>query len=276
MLIFLKYISIVTLIATFGYAEIKQTITFAPLPIKNSTKNIQDFLPLNSYLEKKLSIKTKYIHKNNYQDIINSFKNGEIDIAYLGPLPFKALQQQYPHLKAMVSIKQNNKTTKYKCVLTKFKKDTIDTTKPIKIALTQPLSTCGFYMTNILLKEYLNIKLKEQKFQYLMSHTNAILSVTAGENTIAGVKDTIASKHKTIGMEVIAQSKPLAGFVLVANTKTLSTKDIKLIEETILNIDSKIYKSWQGIFSNGFLKVNIDQYKAFNIDFNDIPLEGNR
>ena len=223
----------------------------------------------------KLSIKIKYIHKNNYQDIINSFKDESLDIAYVGPLPFKALQQQYPYIKPIASVQQNNGTTKYRCVLTKFKKDTIDINKPITVALTQPLSTCGFYMTDKLLKEHLNIELKEQKFQYLMSHTKAILSVLGGENIIAGAKDTIVLKHKTVGMEVIAQSEPLPGLILVANTRTLSAKQIKQIKQTILNLESTTYKKWKGIFSKGFRKVDINQYDAFTVDFNDIPLEGN-
>ena len=275
MTILLKYIFIVTILTSFVYGEIKQNITLAPLPIKNTASSIQDFLPLQTYLEENLNTSVKCIHKNSYQDIINAFKNGQIDIAYLGPLPFKALEQQYSHIKPIASIKQNNGTSSYRCVLTKFKNDPIDTSKPIKVALTQPLSTCGFYMTDSLLKEKLGVNLKKQKFKYLMSHSNAILSVLDGENIIAGVKDTVASQYATVGMEVVAQSKPLPGFVLVANTKTLTQKDIMKIQNSLLNIDSKTYSTWKGIFSKGFIEVDMNQYNTFEVDFNDIPLEGN-
>jgi len=272
---FFKCFSIFLLLNMALYAQKKDSIYFSPLPLKNTAKNIQDFLPLTSYLEEKINTRIKYIHKNNYKDIIEDFEEGKIDIAYLGPLPYIALKKKYPFIKPIATIKQNNGTTKYRCVLTKFKSDTIDISKPIKVALTQPLSTCGYYMTQELLKQNLQVELKEQQFSYKMSHSNAILSVLEGNYILAGVKDTIAKKYKSVGMEIIAQSEPLAGFLLVGNLKTLSLEQIKQLKKEILNIEPSTYKKWSGVFSNGFIKTNTNEYDLINVEFNNIPLKGN-
>jgi len=275
MAVVLKYIVVITITLFTLSANDKKILNFSPLPIKNTSKNIQDFLPLTSYLENKLKITIKYTHYDNYQDIISGFKNGEVDIAYLGPLPFLALKKEYSHIKPIVAINENNGLPQYRCVLTKFKHDQIDTTTPIKIALTQPLSTCGYYMTQKLLKENFTFELKEQKYSYTMSHTDAILSTLEGKYILAGAKDTVAKKHKTLGMEIIAKSDPLPGFLLVGNLQTLSEQQLDSLQQTILNIEKNHYKKWKGLFSNGFSNVNIKEYYDFDIDFNDIPLEGN-
>ena len=262
------------LLSTTLMGNEKRVIKFAPLPTKKASKNIEDFLPLNSYLKKRLSVDIKYIYKKDYQDILNGFKDGTIDMAYLGPLPFISLKKQYMFVKPLITFKQKSGSSKYRCVLAKFKNDKFDRQKQVKIALTQPLSTCGYLMTNVLLKENFNMELKEQKYDYTMSHTNALISAVKGEFLIAGAKESIAKKYASLGMEIIAQSKLLPGFSLVVNTQTLSTEQIKEIEDALLRLPQEKYKSWKGITANGIEKANIEDYNELNVNFY-IPKKGN-
>lgn len=273
---YIKYCFVsIILLFSFADANDKQNINFAPLPMKKASKNIQDFVPMNSYLKEKLNLNTTYVYKDNYEDILNSFIKGEIDIAYLGPLPLVSLKQKYPHIKPIITFKQKNGSDKYRCVLAKFKTDSFLGKKNIKVALTQPLSTCGYFMTKKLLKDKFNIKLDEQKYHYTMSHSNAVLGTLSGEYLIAGAKDSIAKKYDSVGIEIIAKSDYLPGFSLIANTKTLSIKQIELIQKTLLEISPKLYKSWKGISAKGFIKANIHDYDVINIKSTTIPLQGN-
>ncbi|WP_373001622.1 PhnD/SsuA/transferrin family substrate-binding protein [Sulfurimonas sp.] len=267
-------LTVFILLSTTLFSNEKRVIKFAPLPTKKASKNIEDFLPMNSYLKEKLSIDIKYVYKQDYQDILNGFKDGTIDMAYLGPLPFISLQKEYMFVKPIITFKQKSGSSKYRCVLAKFKNDKFDKEKQIKVALTQPLSTCGYLMTNLLLKENFNIELKEQKYDYTMSHTNALISVVKGEFLIAGAKDSIAKKYESLGMEIIAQSRLLPGFSLVVNTQTLSKEQIKEIEDALLGLPQETYKSWKGITKNGIEKANIDDYNELNVNFH-IPKKGN-
>lgn len=256
-----------------AYAQ--KSINFTPLPMKKATKTIQDFVPMGSYLKQNLGVELNYVYKTNYGDILDSFSEGKIDMAYLGPLPLVSLKQKYPHIKPIITFKQKNGSKKYRCVLSKFKKDKIDSVRSLKVALTQPLSTCGYFMTSRLLKEKFNMNLEDQKYNYTMSHANAMLGALSGEYTIAGAKDTIAKKYESVGMEIIAISEELPGFSLVVNTKTLSDKEIEDIQNTLLGIPKDVYKSWKGIFSKGFIKSDIGDYDVIDVDFTTIPLKGN-
>lgn len=152
-------------------------IVFAPLPTKSKANIINDFNPLLIYLEKHLDIKIKYKFYSNYKDIISDIEKKKIDLAYLGPLPYVALSTKYNDIKPLVTFKEKNNKHNYRCVLAKFKTSKIDISNNTKLALTQPLSTCGYFMTNILLKQEYSKNLDELLYSYEMSHQNALLSL---------------------------------------------------------------------------------------------------
>ncbi len=254
----------------------KDTLTFAMLPVKDQSKLTEEFIPLFAYIEKLTGMKTRFIYEENYEKIIDKFRSNKIDIALLGPLPYVKLDQQYKFNDPMILLKQKDGETKYRCVLAKFGKDKINLDEKIKVALTQPLSTCGFYATDVLLQKLYNKELKEQSFEYKMSHENALIGVVGeGSFDLAGVKEDIAHEYKSLGMRIVAKSEYFPGFSLVANTKTLSQKQIKMIQKLILVIPQSTYKNWDGILSNGFDKGDKTFYKNFKVNFDQIPDTGN-
>lgn len=236
---------------------------------------MKDFLPLTSYLEKKLNIKIKFEYKTNYKDILSGVKSGSIDMAYLGPLPYISLRQEYTDVKPIITFVEKNGKHNYRCVLAKFKSDKIDRYKKIKVALTQPLSTCGFFMSSVLLKKDFDIDLSKNLYDYRMSHDNALLSALSGEYIIAGAKDSIAKRHNSLGLEIISSSQLLPGFTLVLNTKTINSDLINSIQNTILEIPSNVYKKWNGKGSFGFVKASHNDYGDLSVNMNDIPKIGN-
>lgn len=256
-------------------AEDTKVLKFAPLPTKKASKNIEEFIPVSKYLEKKVNLKFDYIVKKDYKDILDSFKNGTIDIAYLGPLPLIYLKQNYKYMKPIISFRQSNGSEKYRCVIAKFKNDKYEKNKKIKVALTQPLSTCGYYMTQKLLKKKYNIDLDKHFYNYEMSHYKALLASLSGEYFISGAKDSIALKYESLGMQIVEKSELLPGFSLVVNTKTLTKEEIKKIENTLLSIPKESYKSWSGIASRGMIKSSIKDYEELEVDFSLIPQKGN-
>lgn len=266
---------LIIFLQTVLFSQDLKHLNFAPLPTKKINKNIQDFVPLSSYLNDKLNIKFSYIKKKDYKDIIDSFKDSSIDVAFLGPLPLAYLMHNYDQLEILAGFKQKNGLEKYRCVIGKFSDDVVYLNRTLKVALTQPLSTCGFYMTNKLLKKVYNVDLNNQKYSYEMSHTKALLSAISGKHLIAGAKESIADKHKSLGFKILAKSDLLPGFALVINKKTVSKEDIKKIKETILNIPDELLKSWGGVLSNGLVNTSIDEYRNLDIDFSSIPFEGN-
>ena len=259
---------------TLLYAHEKGVVYFTPLPMKKAKKNIEDFLPLAEYLQEHLNIKIVFNYKSDYADILNGFKNQSIDMAFLGPLPYAILKSEYPYIKPIVSVKQKDGSVHYRCVLSKFAEDIIDKTKPLKVALTQPLSTCGYFMSKKLLKDKLNLDLKNQKYKYTMSHTNAVTGVLKGEFDLAGSTENIANKYKTLGMQIIAKSKPLPGFSIVVNTKTLSHEEINSLKNSLLGISQDDFKLWGGKIRYGLSEADEPSYRELKIGYK-IPEKGN-
>jgi len=262
-------------IVTFTYAQEKKVLYFSPLPTKSSSQVLKDFLPLVSYLEKKLHLKIEFKYEKNYKDILEGIKKGSIDLAYLGPLPYISLKKEYESVEPLIVFREKNKKHNYRCVLAKFKEDKFLKNEQIKVALTQPLSTCGYFMTSILLKRDFNIDLSKQKYDYKMTHEDALLSVLKNESLIAGAKDSIAHKFESLGFEIIAKSQVLPGFTLVANSKTLSNELVHEIKGTILSISKQEYSKWNAKGAYGFDEVTSNSYKNLSVDMNTIPKVGN-
>lgn len=229
---------------------------------------------MSSYLESKISIKINYIYKKDYQDILEGFKDGSIDMAYLGPLPYLSLKKEYEFIEPIIIFKQDDGSSKYRCALAKFKEDEFKRDSHIKVALTQPLSTCGYFMSSILLMENFNIDLSKQKYDYTMSHTNALIGVVKGEFLIAGARESTAKLYETLGIEIIAKSKLLPGFSLVVNTKTLTKDQIRSIRDALLELPKSDVKELRGILANGVERASKRDYDGLDIDVY-IPQRGN-
>lgn len=267
-------ILIISIFSRTLFAEQQKTLYFAPLPMKNEKKVIEEFFPLIEYMEKSLALKIKFNYKKDYNDILKGFMDGSIDMAYLGPLPYVVLKSEYSYIKPIVFFNQKNGTTSYRCAISKFSLDKFDPKKPFKVALTQPLSTCGYYITHKLLKEKFGILLENEKYDYKMSHTNALTSVMREEFLLAGSSLEIAKKFESLGMEVIAQSELLPAFAMVINTKTVSAQEIKKIRETLLSIPPSNYKKMGVRVEYGLSPVDETLYKSIDIK-QEIPLRGN-
>jgi phosphonate transport system substrate-binding protein len=255
-------------------ASDKRVLFFSPLPMKKTKKNIEEFIPLINYMQDKLSINIEFNYKSDYADILKGFKDQSIDMALLGPLPYAILKSEYPDVKPIVSFKQKNGLVYYRCVLSKFALDVIDTSKPLKIALTQPLSTCGYFMSKKLLSQEFSLELKNQYYDYTMSHTNAVINVLEGKFDLAGSTETIAKKHESLGIVIVAKSDPLPGFSIVVNTKTLSKKEIKSLTDAFLNISSSQFKQWGGKTQYGVSQADEKSYEQLKLHYS-IPKKGN-
>lgn len=256
------------------FADESRIIYFAPLPMKNEKTNIEEFLPLVDYMQKNLPLTIKFNYHKNYDDILKSFMDGSTDIAYLGPLPYAILKSKYPYAKPIITFNEKDGTTTYRCAISKFSQDVLDLSKPLRVALTQPLSTCGYYATQKLLQKKFGLALKNQKYNYTMSHTNALTGVIREEYMLAGSSEEIAKKYESLGMEIIAKSELFPGFALVVNTKTLSAKEIQEITKTLLNIPKSSYEKWGTLLEYGTRPADTSSYDSLNLKY-AIPQKGN-
>lgn len=247
----------------------KDVLVFAPLPILNKKDVYEDFYPMIKLLEKKLNKKIVFFYSENYENILEEFKKSQIDLAYLGPLPYLKLQEQCEFLEPLVFFKNENDSKFYTCSLVKFTKS--ENIK--KVALTQPLSTCGYLAVNSLL----NNKLQDYKYKYLGKHDEVALSIIKGEYDIGGVKTSIVKDYYHLGLEEISRTDNLPGFTLVGNSKTLSKNELNELQNILLNINKQEYSTWGKEIKYGMEKVFDEDYDELRKMFKnlDIPKKDN-
>lgn len=274
---FLKFFYAIILLTSTTFA--KDTITFASIPMQNKNTLIKEFIPMLTHLRKKTSINIQMDYYRDYSELLEAFISGKIDLIYLGPLPYVSLKERYPYTKPIVSFKNQNGDSFYTCSLVSFMDENIDFSHPIidkKVALTQPLSTCGYLSVEGFFQ--LNkSSLEKNHYMYMGSHDKVALQVLQGKAQIGGLKTSIAKQYYGLGLNILSVSEAMPMFTLIANTKTLSSKTIDKIQNTLLKTPKDIYKQWGEKTKHGMGRSKEEDY-ANIIKLKEsmtIPLNGN-
>ncbi len=256
-----------------------RSLTFSPSPMNDTQTVFEEFTRMVNYLEEKLGQKIDFHYEKKYDDRITSFKENKIDLAYFGPLPLATLRKNFHSAIPLLTFNEPNGKSGYRCVLVQFAKDEIDFLKSenIKVALTQPLSTCGYMQTKVLLKAYANKNIEAMKFNYLGNHDEVALSIIRGNFEVGGMKESIAKEYESLGLKTLYTSQMLPSFTLVANANTLNAKEIAKIKKILLEAPKEVYKTWGKSISYGFSEIDLESLDALKVDRlnNNIPQNGN-
>lgn len=228
-------ISVLISSASTGLAA--ETLRFAPLPLEDRKIIHEQFYGLVDYLQQETGLKIEMVQLGDYADIIDSFRRDELDLAYLGPLPYVILKRDFPAAEPLVCFRDVSGAASYTCSLVTYGDSGLDLEhlKGVNFGLTQPYSTCGYLAVSGMLHEVgLSLQKDGNRFHYAGSHSNAALGVARGEYEVAGVKTAIAERYLHLDLEIIAQSPSYPGFTLVANQDKLSPRSIERIRGALL------------------------------------------
>lgn len=119
-------------------------LVYVPLPLENAEAVIASQAPMIRYLAEKLGVQIRIRYEKDYQQILQLFKEGKIDLVQLGPLPYVTLKKEYPQVQPLAIINESDGKPAYTCALvTSF--DGPQSVQEINSPLTLPqaLSTCG-------------------------------------------------------------------------------------------------------------------------------------
>jgi len=242
----------------------KSVLYFAPLPTSSSQINIIKSQPVTDYLSKTLQRRVIPKVYHSYDDLISAFTAAEIQLLEIGPLPFIALQKLTTHATPLVSINLENSTPHYRCVLASPADGLQDLSQIInpsnsKVALTQPLSTCGPLFTRQLLMKN-QYDLDSMPHQFLGSHEAVALALIRNEYKLGGLAKFIAERYQKLGLTILATSQSIPSFMIVGNNQSLSKSELEKIKQALLS-----YPSGQneGIGKHGFSAVNLTNMEAF-------------
>lgn len=246
----MKYIVIFILLFSPIFARV---INFSPLPMDKAPKLFIQYAPLLKYLEEETGYKFKFNYSDNYVEIIEKFKNGQLDIIELGPLPYVKLKQNFNDAYAFLTFLSNKGKDSYTCEFLSTDKDIKslkDINKDVNIKLTRKISTCGYLMSEFILKKN-GKSLENLHYDYVGTHSNVLLELLLKENTAGTAKSTIVNKYKHFDFTKLASSPPIPGFAFVANKKIITQEEINNIQKALLKLhplenseDNKFVMNW--------------------------------
>ncbi|WP_416886201.1 PhnD/SsuA/transferrin family substrate-binding protein [Marinospirillum sp.] len=228
-------LSLILLMASaWSHAEVYR---FAPLPMQAPEQIAREVLPMLAYLEAETGLHFELVYSESYEELIHLFAEGDIDLTYLGPLPYVRLKASFPEAEPLVVFREPQGNALYTCALVHFAGDTLPTDETsLAYALTQPLSTCGFLATAALLRER-GVDLHQARYCYLGRHDQVALAVVRGEFALGGLKTQIAEQFSHLGLAVLAETPPLPGFALVANQQRLTPADRLRLQHALLDLN---------------------------------------
>lgn len=258
---------------------------FAPLPMEEPETVVKQFKPMLAHLEKNLSSTIRIEYSSDYAEILEKFRQGKLDLAYLGPLPYITLKDKFPAAQPVVHFAESSGKASYTCAIIapSDKNVTLASLKGKKIALTQPLSTCGYLSTDGLLRKA-GSSLAKNRYRYLDKHDEVALAVARGEFDAGGLKTAIGKKYTHMGVTVIAETAPLPSFALIANSKTVPANRIEQLRKILTGIqplthpaDKELVESWGNNLRYGAVAAQDSDYDAVRQlrKQGDIPMQGN-
>ncbi|PIE60448.1 MAG: ABC transporter substrate-binding protein [Desulfobulbus propionicus] len=275
-----SYFFCVFLFLSVGIAGAEPAILrFAPLPMENREVLYKQFEPMRIYLQEVTGHEILFEYSDSYQVLIDKFMQGAIDLAYIGPLPYVELRKKYPDATPLLAFRETNGTAGYTCSIITIAENRPDlsNTEGLKVALTQPLSTCGYLAVNKLLKKH-GSDLEKNHYRYLGHHDDVALAVVRSEYDIGGVKTAIAHKYEHLGLQILEETEVMPGFALVSNNTTVSPDLAEAIRNAFSSLqpagkDKEMLAKWGKKISNGAVVTSDDQYDAIHrmLESNILP-----
>lgn len=263
---------------TWAQTPVGEPLYFAPLPVSNPKLSFAEIQPLVELIENTLNRPVIPKLYNNYHDIIDAYVQGEIDFVELGPMVFLQLSKQTDNTFPLVSINHEKEQRFYQCVLAAPIDGIQDVAqlkhnKTVRVALTQPLSTCGNLMTEHLLKQY-GLHLSELSYDYLGSHEKVAMALMRNEYQIGGLASFVAKRYQSFGLNTLAMSEPLPSFTIVGNPQKVALDQLRKLQKVLLNYRPQT--GW-GIGAHGFSPFSqsaFDNLKRIESQSHTLPPSG--
>ncbi|SDH74509.1 phosphonate transport system substrate-binding protein [Propionivibrio dicarboxylicus] len=260
-----------------GYAA-DRVVVFAPMPMESPELVIGQWKPLLSYLEQRLGMVFRIEYSKSNQEILDKFRSGKIDLAYLGPLPYVALKKVFPAAQPVVKFREANGEAAYTCAMIALAGNDRKLKFPrnLKIALTQPMSTCGYFAADGLL-HMAGTHIESNKYRYLNAHDAVALAVVRGDYDLGVVKSAIGAKYAHLGVIRLAETAALPALGLIANSQRLSKETIESVRIALLEVDSNTRATWGDNVRHGAVSAEDIDYNPMRVLYKkkDIPTEGN-
>lgn len=184
--------------ASSVYGADKETLIIGVVPEINLVKQMDRYVPLSDYLDKKTGMNVEIKPLSNYGQLYEDLRDGRVDGGFFGSLVYAITNARIDIIPIARPVQPNGNST-YKGTLF-FRKDAgIKKPADMKgktIALVDPATTGGYLAQ----KDYfanngINMD-KDLKILWAGSHEAAIQAVLSNQAELGGAKSTIVAKYR--------------------------------------------------------------------------------
>ena len=202
--------------------ESKKTVHIGALPRDNPRIMYEKYQPLLDYLGEKTPYSFDLVLKKNYEETVRALGNGEIDLAFLGPLTYLEARAKYGAVCILRPRGADNRSA-YRSVIIKKRESPVMNLTELKgksVAFAATKSTSGNLIPRYLLANagiHLGDLKRYDNFSY---HDSVVKAILKGQYDAGAVRDSVARKYSRLGIEVIAESEDIPTGPLVIGPGT--------------------------------------------------------
>ncbi len=179
------------------------TVKMGVIPTEGASETAERFKPLVDHLEKTLGVKVEIFTASDYAGIITAMANKHIDFAYFGPKSYTEAAEKADAQALALETGLNGDLGYYGVIIAR--KDsglkTMEDAKGKTFSFTDPNSTSGFLVPNVLFARDIKVKpedyFKEVKFSG--SHGASILAVKNGSIEVAATNNVDLNRMQEKG-----------------------------------------------------------------------------
>jgi len=255
----------------------KNIIYFGAIPRDNPRIAYEKYQPLMDYLSENTSYSFELILKKTYDDTVTALGQGDIDIAFLGPLTYLHARSEYNAVSILKSLTEKGDSF-FRTVIIAKQDNPINRLSDLKgknFAFASMKSTSGNLIPRFLLAED-GIHLRElSSYNNFNYHDSVVKWVLKGKYDAGSVRESVAEKYLPLGLKIISTSGPIPTGPIVVGPKTPYTV-VEKIKSALLNVNrteegKEILRKIDPEMSGGFTEASDRDYEHVRQMINDVP-----
>lgn len=220
-----------------GSAHAAESLTLWIHPYLPATELIDRFSPLAKYLSEKLGRPVSIRIQQSYQDHLDFVGRDQADLAYLGPVSYLRITEQYGPKPLLAKLEVNGAPFFHGMIITRVDSGihALSDLAGKSFAFGDPDSTMAHIVPRAMLHNA-GISVETLgKHDFLASHHNVALGVLGGYFDAGAVKEEVYHEFEKKGLVMVAQSPPIPEHLFVARA-SLPRELVEEIRLLLVNI----------------------------------------
>jgi phosphonate transport system substrate-binding protein len=207
-------------------------------PYLPATELIKRFSPLTAFLSEQLGVPVEIKIQKSYQDHIDFVGKDQADIAYLGPVSYLKIHENFGPKPLLARLQVNGKPFFHGMIIVRADSPIRQLSDLVgkKFAFGDPQSTMSHVVPRAHLKKAgITLDLLGD-YEFLGTHHDVALGVLGGYFDVGGVKEEVFDEYEARGLRALVQSPPISEHVFVTRAD-LAPEQVARLRQVFLAVN---------------------------------------